>query len=107
MRLNDGWEPYHLAAYRRDRRKARFYYVSVWVGLAAAFLSLIAVETLAGVTFDTTNMRNWVLGILRGIGLWGLLIIAMVWSQVGQRVSQPNSDGTSLLPLPEEKQNKG
>ena len=26
--------PYHLAAYQQDRRKGRFYFRSVWTGLA-------------------------------------------------------------------------
>ena len=105
-RLEESLEPYHIRADRRDRRKARFYFVSVWVGLAAIFLSLFAVELLSNVSFETTSTRSWVLGTLRGLGLWGLLIIAMVWSQVGQRVSQPNSDGTSLLPMKEEEKNR-
>ena len=103
MRL-DTRQTYHLAAHQRDRRKARFYYLSVWIGLAAVFLSLFAGEVLSGVVFESLAIQNWVLGTLRGIGLWGVMIMAMVWSQVGQRVSYPNSDGRSLIPMPEQKQ---
>ena len=95
--------PFHLAVAQRDRRKARFYYLSIWIGLASAFLSLMAVEALSGLVFETTSVRAWVLGIMRGLGLWGLMILTMVWSQVGARVSQPNSDGRSLMPTGERK----
>src|SRR5258707_530954 len=93
---------YHLAAYQRDRRKARFYFLSVWVGLGAAFIGLGCQEAFAGVAFDSAAARDWTLGTVRGIGLWGLLIVGMVWSRVGLRASQPNSDGQSLTPLSEE-----
>ena len=93
---------YHLAAYHRDRRKARFYFLSVWVGLVAAFLGLGCQEALTTVNFDSASIRDWTLGTVRGIGLWGLLIVGMVWTRVGMRASQPNSDGGSLIPLPDE-----
>jgi hypothetical protein len=44
----------------------------------------------------------------RAIGYFvaaGLVIAGLVWSQVGQRASEPNADGQSLQPLPEKKQN--
>src|SRR5947207_2197703 len=75
MRL-DSMQPFHVAAYHRDRRKARFYFFSVWVGLGAAILSFLCLEALAGVIFDTTATRNWILGVARGVGMWGLLITA-------------------------------
>src|SRR5688572_24193585 len=99
----DPHQPFHVAAYQRDRRKARFYSTSVWVGLAATFLSFITLEALAGVRFDTNTIREAVLNVLYGVGLWGLMIIALVWSQLGQRVALPGSDGKSIQPLPEEK----
>jgi len=99
----DASQPYHIAAYRRDRRKARFYFLSVWVGLSLAFLSFLSLEALTVVTFDTPVAREWILGVMRALGTCGLLVVAAVWSQVGMRVSQPNSDGASLQPLPNEK----
>ncbi len=92
--------PYHVASYERDRRKARFYYHSMWLCIGVALLSFLALEALAGVMFDTSQQREWVFNILRGLGLWGLATIAMIWSQVGIRASEPNSDGQSLLPSP-------
>ncbi|HZP82207.1 MAG TPA: hypothetical protein VFB21_11265 [Chthonomonadaceae bacterium] len=106
MRL-DSSQPFHVAAYRRDRRKARFYFLSVWIGLGLAFVSFLCLEALAGMTFETRALRDWALGVTRGIGLFGLVIAGLVWSQVGQRASEPNSDGQSLLPTPEEKKEQG
>lgn len=100
-RLNEA-QPFHVAAHERDCRKARFYYQSVWVGLVSAFISFLSLEALAQVTFDSSLEREWVLSIVRGVGLWGLIIAALVWSQVGMRVSRPNSDGQSLTTLPDQ-----
>lgn len=94
---------YHLAASQRDQRKARFYFHSVWIGLIAAFLCFGSMEAFAGVSFESPQMRDWTLGLVRGLGLWGLLIVGAVWARVGQRASLPNSDGMSLTPLPDEK----
>ncbi len=88
---------YHVAAEKRDAKKAKFYYISVWIGLIAAFLSARSLEAFSGVTFDSTSQRSWVLGSLRGMEMWGLLIVGAVWLRVGQRVSRPNSDGASLI----------
>src|SRR5437868_1723390 len=76
---------YHLAAIHRDRRKAAFYFRSVWVGLIAAFISLGCQEALSQITFDSTTTRDLMLGALRGLGLWGLLIVGMVWVRIGMR----------------------
>ena len=92
--------PYHVASYERDQRKARFYYQSMWLCIGVAILSFLALEALTGAIFDTSQQREWILSILRGLGLWGLATIAMIWSQVGIRASEPNSDGQSLLPFP-------
>lgn len=105
MQLEPG-QAYHLAAYHRDQRKARFYFRSVWVGLGAAFLGMGLQEALASVNFDSPITRDWTLGIVRGLGLWGLIIVGMVWLRVGLRASQPNSDGESLTTLPEEKKKR-
>lgn len=96
-------QPFHVAVYQRDRRKARFYNRSVWLGLAVAFLSFISLEALTGMRFDSMMTRELVINALHGAGLWGLMIIALVWSQVGQRVAMPGSDGQSLQSLPEDK----
>ena len=97
---------YHLAAMHRDRRKAIFYFRSVWVGLIAAFISLGCQEALTQVAFDSNLTRDSMLGALRGLGLWGLLIVGMVWVRIGIRASQPNLDGDSLTPYEEEKKDK-
>lgn len=94
---------YHVAAHRRDTRKAKFYFFSVWVGLVVAFLSARSLEALSGQAFDSPTQRAWILGSLRGIEMWGLLMIGAVWARVGKRVALPNSDGQSLIPVPEEK----
>lgn len=99
-------QTYHLAAYQRDRRKARFYTLSVWLGLAVAFLSFACQDALGAVSFDSLAQREWVLGIIRMVGMWGLLITAAVWLQVGQRAGQPNADGQSLMPVREARREK-
>ena len=99
-RLEPG-KPYHVANYQRDRNKARFYFTSVWVGLVTAFVSFISLDTLTAINFDSPLMRDWVTGLVRCAGVWGLTIALAVWLQVGHRVSQPNSDGKSLTPVPE------
>jgi hypothetical protein len=102
----DTEQTYHLAAYERDRRKARFYYLSVWIGLAVAFLSFLSLDAMANLTFDSAVLREWTLTLTRTVGVWGLLVIGAVWMLVGQRVSQPNSDGQSLIPLRENRKNR-
>ena len=97
---------YHLAALQRDRRKAAFYFRSVWVGLVAAFISLGCQEALAQIEFDSAATREMLLAVVRGLGLWGLLIVGMVWVRIGIRASQPNLDGDSLTPFGEEEKNK-
>src|SRR5436853_6957574 len=62
---------YHLAAVRRDQRKALFYFRSVWIGLIAAFISLGVQEALSLVVFDSTITRDLTLGAIRGLGRWG------------------------------------
>ena len=96
---------YHLAAVQRDRRKAAFYFRSVWVGLIAAFLSMGCVEALTQFSSDSPAIRELILGALRGVGLWGLIIVGMVWVRIGLRASQPNLDGDSLTPFGEEEKN--
>ncbi len=97
---------YHLAALHRDRRKAAFYFRSVWVGLIAAFISLGCQEALGQVSFESTATRELMLGVVRGLGLWGLLIVGMVWVRIGLRASLPNLDGDSLTPFRQDEKNK-
>jgi hypothetical protein len=96
--------PFHISTYQRDRRKARFYALSVWVGLSAAFLGMLSLDLVANTSIDPPALRQGILGLAYGIGLWGLLIVAMVWSQVAQRAAQVNSDGQSLLPVQEKRE---
>ena len=78
----------------------------VLLGLVSAFVSLGSQEALAQVTFDSNITRDWMFGVIRGLGLWGLLIVGMVWVRIGLRASLPNLDGQSLTPLPDEKKQK-
>lgn len=94
---------FHISTYQRDRRKARFYALSCWVGLSAAFLGMLSLDLVANISVEPLALRQGILGLAYGVGLWGLLIVAMVWSQVAHRVTQVNSDGQSLLPVPEER----
>jgi hypothetical protein len=96
--------PFHISSYQRDRRKARFYATSVWVGLSAAFLGMVSLDFVASMVIEPQALRQGILGLAYGIGLWGLLVVAMVWSQVANRVSQVNSDGQSLTPVKEKRQ---
>jgi hypothetical protein len=105
MRLNPNLA-FHVAAYQRDQRKAKFYFLSVWAGLAAIVLSLLSQEALYFTEFDSALTRDWVFHVIRGVGWWGAMVVALVWSQVGQRVGQSNSDGKSLTPF-EESQSRG
>jgi len=103
MRL-DGNLPYHVSSYQQDRRKGRFYFFSVWFGLVVAFLSLALLTLIASTVMNVSNARNALLGIGYGAGLGAILIIAMVWGQIGHRTLEFNSDGRSLIPLPQEKE---
>jgi len=100
----DGKLPYHVGAYQQDRRKGRFYFISVWTGLSVAFLSLACLQVVASILMDSGNTRNVILGVAYGLGLWGLLVIGLVWSQIGHRAIEFNSDGKSPIPLPQEKE---
>lgn len=100
----DSNKSFHLAAFERDKRKAKFYFFSMWTGLGAAALSFLGQEALYGTAFASALTRDWVYHVLHGVGLWGLMITGLVWSQVGQRVSAFNSDGKSLTPFEEQEQ---
>ena len=90
---------FHVALDKRDARKAKFYFMSVWVGVISAFLSARSLEAFSTAVFDSPAERMWVLGTFRGTEMWGLLVVAAVWTRVGIRVCRPNSDGQSLLPV--------
>src|SRR5437868_15428367 len=83
---------YHLAAIHRDRRKAAFYFRSVWVGLIASCISLGCQEALAQANLDSAATRELLLGAVRGLGLRGLLVVGMVWVGIGIRGSQTHPD---------------
>ena len=102
----DGSLPYHVATQQQDRRKGRFYFKSVWTGLLSAFAGMACLQIMANTLFNANNARNFVNGIAYGLGLWGLLIIGMVWSQIGQRTLEPNSDRQMLTPVEEKKRDK-
>ena len=101
LRFETG-QSFHVAASQRDQRKARFYYFSFWAGLIAAALSFLFQETLDKTSFASMSEREWVYSLVRGIGMWGLMTVGMIWNQVGLRASQTNVDGRSLIPLREE-----
>ncbi len=94
---------YHVASYEQDQRKARFYFRTVWAGLFAGAVSVVALNLFASLPFHPSQTHNVLIGASYGLGLWGLLVIGLVWTQVGKRVSQPNSDGRSPLRQSEEK----
>ena len=94
---NVSHDVFHVAHDRQAIRKAKFYYQSVWLGILSAFLCARLLEALAGASFDSGSQKAWVMGSLRGVEMWGLLITAGVWTLVGRRVSKPNSDGRSLI----------
>ena len=102
----DGTKPYHIGLYQQDRRKGRFYYQSVWTGLAAAFVALACLQVVANTLMAGSNTRNVILGAAYGVGLWGLMIVGLVWSQIGHRAIEFNSDGKSLTPLPQDMEQK-
>jgi hypothetical protein len=102
----DGTKPYHIGLYQQDRRKGRFYYQSVWMGLAAAFVALACLQVVANTLMAASNARNVILGAAYGLGLWGLLIVGLVWTQIGHRSIEFNSDGKALTPLPQEMEQK-
>jgi hypothetical protein len=88
----DPRQTYHVASAHRDRRRARFYLYSVWTGLIAAFVCYGSLEAFTSSAFDTTLARQIVSGVLRGVGLWGLLVIGLVWARVGQRAGDATAD---------------
>ena len=94
---------YHLAAHHRDKRKAVFYFRSVWVGLIAALIAFGAIEVASNYSFDSSALREGTFGVLRGLGIWGLLVVGMVWSRIGLRASHINLDGDSLTRMRDER----
>ena len=102
----DGMLPYHVAAHQQDKRKGRFYFKSVWTGLLSAFAGMACLQIMANTLFNANNTRNVVNGVAYGLGLWGLLIIGLVWSQIGQRALETNSDGKMLTPTGEKETKK-
>ena len=102
----DGTKPYHIGLYQQDRRKGLFYYRSVWTGLIASFVALACLQVIANTLMAASNTRNFISGTAYGLGIWGLLIVGLVWSQIGHRAIEFNSDGKSLTPLPHEKETK-
>lgn len=103
----DGTLPYHVATQQQDRRKGRFYFKSVWTGLLSAFVGMACLQVMANTLLNANNTRNVVNGVAYGLGLWGLLIISLVWSQIGQRTLEPNSDRKMLTPTGEREKEKG
>lgn len=95
---------YHVAIYQRSRRQEVFYSRSVWVGLSAAFLSMIFIELLSDVFFDSDMVRDWTFGLLRGLGIWGLTIIGLVWLRVALRNGKTDPDEPSLFSMREKNQ---
>ncbi len=89
---------YHVAAAQRDQRKARFYGQSVWIAIAASSLGLIVTSVIATSGGKSTPTSQMCVGLAYGLGLWGLMVISSVWSQVGKRASLTNADGKSLIP---------
>jgi hypothetical protein len=96
-------QPFHVAQYQRDRRKAGFYMLSVWIGLSAALLGLIGSEAINALPVGPSAFRDMLLAVVHGVGLCGVLMAAAVWSQVGRRVLEAHSDNESIQLAHEER----
>ena len=92
--------PYHVALDRRDRRRSKFYQQSIWSGLGISFLSLMSIDAIATAEFDSRSERIIALGIAKILALWGLMVVAVVWAQVGAHASQAAVSQQSPVQLP-------
>ena len=91
--------PYHVALDRRDRRRSKFYYQSVWSGLGVSFLSLMSIDAIANAEFDSRAERLVALSIAKILALWGLMVVGVVWAQVGAHASQAAATQQSPVQL--------
>jgi hypothetical protein len=95
----DNGEAFYVAIDRRDKRLSRFYSRSMWTGIGAAFLSLLCLDAFETIAFDSHAQRDLITGVTRATGMWGLLIIGAVWSQLGSKVRDLKFDFRSLQPI--------
>ena len=91
-----GASSFNAEAQKRDTRLARFYYGSVWAGLACAFLSFLFLDALAVSGMEPARIRDLVSGVLHGAGLAGVCVVAGVWAQVGHRAASVQPEGPQL-----------
>lgn len=90
---------YHVGLYQRDRRRARFYFWSVWLALLVTFASLFCISQMAELTSPQPQWQRYVLGGLYGVGLWGLSVVALIWLAIGKRASELTFDTQSPVPI--------
>lgn len=106
----DEREAFYVAIDRRDKRLARFYVRSMWMGIGATFLSLLCLDAFDAISFDSHAQRDLITGVTRAAGMWGLLIIGAVWTQLGSKVAQLKFDVRSLQPIdtkPKDRETRG
>lgn len=103
----DGREAFYVAVDRRDKRLARFYARSMWMGIGATFLSLLCLDAFDSISFDSHAQRDLIAGVTRAAGIWGLLIIGAVWTQVGSKVTQLKFDFRSLAAIDTKPKDRG
>lgn len=85
----DGGAAFHVAADLRDHRRARYYFISMWMGISAGFVSIVGASALSTVAFDNGSERDLLLAGLHALGIWGIVVAALVWTQVGRRATHP------------------
>jgi hypothetical protein len=92
-------DAFYIEADRRDRRLSRFYSRSMWMGIGTAFLSLLCLDAFEAVAFDSHAQRDLITGVTRATGMWGLLLVGAVWSQLGSKVKHLKFDFRTLQPI--------
>ena len=66
-------------------------------GLGVAFLSIMSMDTIASMEFATRSERNIVMSIAKLLAVWGMMVVAAVWAQVGQHATQSVTDGRTPI----------
>lgn len=93
---------YHVGLSRRSDRRAKFYIRSVWAGLICTFISLASLTQVAELPGMEASWHQVFLGVCYGAGLWGLMVIALVWAHIGKRLSDIDFDGLQASNKPKD-----